>query len=76
MTTTPKNTPSHKMYRVIKGRTEHDKDIWTEIAALWQHKDGNGMSVKFKANEAYVPGAEYVIRRDRQRTASASSRSA
>ena len=69
MTTAPSKHPTHKFYRVIKGRTEHDKDIWTDIAALWEHKDRQGFSVKFKPNEAYVPGAEYVIRRDKQRSA-------
>lgn len=71
MTTPSKNYPTHKMYRVVKGRTEHDKDLWTEIAGCWQHKDGNGLSVKFKLNEVYVPGAEYVIRRNKPQAASA-----
>ena len=66
MTTQSKNYPTHKLYRVVKGRTDQDKDIWTEIAGCWQHKDGNGLSVKFKPNEAYVPGGEYVIRRNKQ----------
>jgi hypothetical protein len=65
MTNSTKTMPSHKMYRVIKGRTEQDKDIWTEIAALWEHKDRGGFSIKFKPNEGCVAGSEYVIRRNK-----------
>ena len=52
MTTTPSNRPTHKLYRVVKGRTKLDKDIWTEVAGCWPHKDGSGFNVKFKFNEA------------------------
>ena len=69
-TTTPKssNTPSFKLYRVVKGRTKEDKAIWTEVAACWPHKDGGGFNVKFKFNETPSNGAEYVMRRDTRRT--------
>lgn len=63
------NAPTHKLYRVIKGRTEHDKDIWSPVAVCWPHKDGNGFSVKFNFNEAPSQGAEYVMRRDRRSAA-------
>ncbi len=63
---TPKNAPTHKLYRVIKGKTEHDKALWSEVAVCWPHKDGNGYSVKFNFNEAPQQGAEYVMRRDRR----------
>lgn len=56
--------PTHKLYRVVRGRGNLEKDIWTEIAACWPHKDGNGFNVKFKDNETPVAGAEYVLRRD------------
>ncbi len=73
MTTTPtktNNTPTHKLYRVVKGRTTEDKSIWTEVAACWPHKDGSGFNVKFKFNEAPAAGAEYVMRRDTRRGSS------
>lgn len=56
--------PTHKLYRVVRGRGNLDKDIWTEIAACWPHKDGNGFNVKFKSNETPAANAEYVMRRD------------
>ena len=73
MTTTPtksSNTPTHKLYRVVKGRTKEDKTIWTEVAACWPHKDGSGFNVNFKFNEAPAAGAEYVMRRDTRRSSS------
>lgn len=66
-TTKTNNTPTHKLYRVVKGRTKEDKSIWTEVAACWPHKDGGGFNVKFKFNEAPAAGAEYVMRRDTRR---------
>jgi hypothetical protein len=61
--------PTHKIYRVVKGRGNLDKDVWTEVAACWAHKDGNGFNVKFKFNEAPANGGEYVMRRDTRRAA-------
>ena len=63
-TTTTGNRPTHKLYRVIKGRTKEDKTRRTEVAACWPHKDGSGFNVKFKFNEAPVNGGEYVMRGD------------
>jgi hypothetical protein len=63
-TTTSGNRPTHKLYRVIKGRTKEDKAVWTEVATCWPHKDGSGFNVKFKFNEAPATGADYVMRRD------------
>jgi len=68
---TPSNRPTHKLYRVVRGRDGH-KDIWTEVAACWPHKDGNGFSIKFAANEAPAPGGEYVMRRDTRTPAKSS----
>ena len=66
----PKGSPpTHKIYRVLKGRGNLDKDIWTEVAACWPHKDGNGFNVKFKFNEVPTNGGEYVMRRDTRRNA-------
>ena len=62
--TATSNTPTHKLYRVVKGRTKLDKDIWTEVAGCWPHKDGSGFNVKFKYNEAPTNGGEYVMRLD------------
>ena len=62
----PKNFPTHKLYRVIKGRTEHDKAIWTPVAVCWPHKDGSGFNVKFNATETPAPGGEYVMRREKR----------
>ena len=62
--------PTHKLYRVIKGRGNLEKDTWTEVAACWPHKDGSGFNVKFKFNEAPAVGAEYVMRRDTRRGSS------
>ena len=42
------NRPTHRVYLVqdgIQGR----KDSWTEIGAIWPHKDGQGGNVQFKA---------------------------
>ena len=58
--------PTHKLYRVVRGRGNLDKDVWTEVAACWPHKDGNGFNVKFNFNEAPQKGAEYVMRGDRR----------
>lgn len=62
MQTSSGNRPTHKLYRVIKGRTKEDKTVWTEVAACWPHKDGIGFNVKFKFNEAPTSGGEYVMR--------------
>ena len=56
--------PTHKLYRVVRGRDNLDKDIWTEVAACWPHKDGIGFNVKFKFNEAPTNGGEFVMRLD------------
>ena len=58
------NRPTHKLYRVIKGRTKEDKTVWTEVAACWPQKDGIGFNVKFKFNEAPTNGGEFVMRLD------------
>jgi hypothetical protein len=62
--TTTKTVPTHKLYRVIKGRTKEDKSIWTQVAVCWPHKDGSGFNVKFKFNEVPANGGEYVMRLD------------
>ncbi len=62
--TTSGSRPTHKLYRVIKGRTKEDKTVWTQVAACWPHKDGSSFNVKFKFNEAPANGGEYVMRLD------------
>lgn len=41
------NAPSHLVYHVEE-REGDGKDIWTQIGAMWPHKDGNGFNVKLK----------------------------
>ncbi len=65
------NAPTHKLFRIIKGRTKADKDIWSVVAVCWPHKDGAGFNVKFNFNEAPQQGAEYVMRRDTRRSSQA-----
>lgn len=53
---TPKR-PSHRVYAVYR-KNKEDKGYKTEIGAVWQHKTGNGFSLKLD----YLPlnGAEIV----------------
>ncbi len=37
------NKPTHRVFAV---RSNEDKSRWTEIGALWPHKDGKGFSLK------------------------------
>ena len=37
------NKPTHRVYAV---KSNDDKSRWTEIGALWPHKDGKGFSLK------------------------------
>lgn len=67
MSTTTPSRPTHKLYRVVKGLAG-EKDIWTEIAACWPHRDGNGFAIRLKPNETPAPGADYVMRRDSRGT--------
>ena len=36
--------PSHRAY-VVSTKKEGEKSIWTEIGAVWPHKNGNGFDV-------------------------------
>lgn len=63
--------PTYKLYRVVRGRGNLEKDIWTEVAACWPHKHSSGFNVKFKFNESPANGGEYVMRRERPRDAQA-----
>lgn len=63
--------PTHKLYRVVRGRGNLNKDVWTAVAACWPHSDGDGFTVKFNFNEAPQQGAEYVMRRDTRRSSQA-----
>ena len=41
--------PSHRVYLVQDAPKEGAKALWTEIGAIWPHKDGQGGSLSFKA---------------------------
>jgi hypothetical protein len=55
--TTPSNKPSHRVYAVAK---RGDTSDWTEIGAVWPHRDGKGFNLKL----SFLPlnGADVVIR--------------
>jgi len=38
-------SPSHRAYVVSTPKKEGDKGIWTEIGAIWPHKNGNGFDL-------------------------------
>lgn len=40
------NRPSH-VVSIVEG--EGDKSVWTEIGAMWPHKDGQGFQLNLKA---------------------------
>lgn len=44
--TTTSNRPSH-VVSIVDG--EGDNATWTEIGALWPHKDGRGFNLSLKA---------------------------
>jgi hypothetical protein len=50
------NNPTQRAYLVEEGKEENDKDFWTEIGALWPHKDGKGSNLLLKG------GGKIVIR--------------
>lgn len=39
--------PSHRVYLVQDPQNEDAKASWTEIGAIWPHKDGQGGSLNF-----------------------------
>ncbi len=41
------NTPSHIAYHVEEPEGDA-KGIWTQVGALWPHKDGKGFNLKLK----------------------------
>ena len=56
--TTTKAGPSHRLYSILKNG--NDKAIWTEIGAMWPHKDGKGFGGKLFAYPH--PNAELAFR--------------
>lgn len=67
MTQATKNLPTFRLYSVCK--LKDGKSSWTEIGAAFPHKDGNGFSFSLRATPA--PGGEFVMRRAKEKTASA-----
>lgn len=51
------NKPTHRVY-AVKGKG--DKSRWTEIGALWPHKDGKGFNLKL--NMLPIDGSDITIR--------------
>lgn len=45
MTDKPKNQPSYALYSV---RGDGDEASWSRIGAAWDHKDGDGFSIKLE----------------------------
>lgn len=41
--------PTHRVYLVQEAQTEGAKASWTEIGAIWPHKDGQGGTINLKA---------------------------
>ncbi len=37
--------PSHRAYLVSTPKKEGDKAIWTEVGAVWPHKNGGGFDL-------------------------------
>ena len=56
MSQTP-TKPSHRVYALQKGA---EKSRWTEIGALWPHKDGKGFSMKL--SNLPIDGSDISIR--------------
>lgn len=45
--TTTSNQPSHLVYHV-EGRDDDEPNNWTQIGAMWPHKDGKGWNVQLQ----------------------------
>jgi hypothetical protein len=62
-------TKSLPAYRIFSVKTENDKSVWQEIGAAWPNKDGQGLSLTFKALP--LPGANVVLRKPKLAAAGA-----
>jgi hypothetical protein len=49
-------TPTQRAYLVESAKDDSDRTYWTEIGALWPHKDGKGSNLLLKG------GGRIVIR--------------
>jgi hypothetical protein len=59
MTDKPKNKPSYALYSV---RGDGDDANWSRIGAAWDHRDGDGFSIKLEM----VPlNGRIVMRREK-----------
>ena len=48
------NKPKQRAYLVEEGKDESDHGFWTEIGALWPHKDGKGSNLVLKGGGTIV----------------------
>ena len=48
------NKPTQRAYLVEEGKDESDRAYWTEIGALWPHKDGKGSNLPLKGGGRIV----------------------
>ena len=46
-TETKKKLPSHILY-LIEPQDGQEKDLWTNIGAMWLNNDGKGFNLKFE----------------------------
>jgi len=60
MSSSEKNTPSHRAYVVAK--TEDGDDAWTEIGAVWPTKSGTSFSLKCKSEIVLTPATRVILR--------------
>ena len=65
------NKPTHRVYAV---KRNDDKSRWTEIGALWPHKDGKGFSLKLDLIP--IDGSDLSIRLNEPKGADNSNREA
>ncbi len=54
-----KKLPAYRIFSVTK---EGDKKaVWFELGSAWEHDDGKGFTLQFRANA--LPGADIVLRK-------------
>ena len=65
-------TPPHRVYLVIEAKGDQ-KNQWTELGAIWPHKDGDGGAIGLKLTplEMLKPGARLVYRKVKSKQAAA-----
>jgi hypothetical protein len=56
-----KQPPSHRLY------VYHDDDHYTEVGAVWPHRNGEGFNITIKEGLAIAPGAKLVAYKNEPR---------